>query len=54
MGEPVKPYYPDLDERERVIDRKLAHASGRSPGDIQAEIRRRALRIEMESMRRTR
>lgn len=54
MGEPAVPHYPDLDERERLIDHKLARAFGQTPDAIRAEARRRALRIEVESMRRHR
>ena len=54
MGDAEAPSYPDLDERERLIDHKLAGAFGRTPEDIADDARRRALRIEMESMRRKR
>ena len=54
MGDAEAPSYPDLDERERLIDHKLAGAFGRSPKSITDEARLRALRIESESMPRRR
>lgn len=54
MGETATPQYPELDERERVLDLKLAHAFGRTPQSISTEARRRALLIEAESVRRSR
>ena len=51
MGEPpVMPKHPELDEREAVIDEKLAHAFDRSAAEIRHQARLRALRIEAESM----
>lgn len=53
MGNPSQPVkYPSLDERERQIDERLARASGKTAADIHREARRRALTIEVESIRR--
>lgn len=45
------PETPELDEREHQVEVKLAQASGRTVEDVQRDARRRALRIEVESMR---
>lgn len=52
MRQPNPPEHPELDERERQQDLLLSRASGRSVQDIQRDTRRRALRIEVESIRR--
>lgn len=52
VGKVRAPEHPELDERERHIDQTLANAYGRTRDDIERDIRRRALRIEVESMRR--
>ena len=52
VGNVQAPEHPELDERERQIDATLARVSGRTHADIEREVRRRALRLEVESMRR--
>lgn len=55
-GRPTTPIraHVVLDNREHVLIERLAQASGKTPDEIRNEARRRALRIEMESMRRIR
>lgn len=53
MGSAAPRKDPDLDEREKHIDERLARASGRPLAEIRREARRRALTIEVESVRRT-
>lgn len=52
MGEPATTAHAELDAREDELVARLARISGRTPQDIRNEARRRAMRIEMESMRR--
>lgn len=46
------PEQPALDEHERRIDEDLARVSHQTPEAIRRDVRRRALRIEVDSMRR--
>jgi hypothetical protein len=52
VGEIQPLQHPVLDERERHLDEILARVSGRSVEDVQRDARRRALQIEVQSMRR--
>lgn len=51
MGERPTHAHAELERREHALVERLAQVSGKTPKEIRAEARRRALRIEMESMR---
>lgn len=51
LGTPANPHTPDLDAQERQIVDKLASASGLTADQIRLEQRRRALALEVKSMR---
>lgn len=46
------PQAPELDEREDAVVEAIARASGRTVEDVRREQRRRAMHIEVDSMRR--
>lgn len=46
-----QPEAPDLDERESQVVQTLARVSGKTPDEIRREQRRRALSLEVGSMR---
>ena len=52
VGKVERPEHPLLDARERQLDETLARAYGKTPDEIRREARRRALAIEVSSMRR--
>lgn len=51
LGIPRKPATPELDARERQVVERLADASGLTADEIRIEQRKRALAIEVQSMR---
>lgn len=50
-SDPVK---AEVEEREQRIVRRVAALSGKNPDEIRAELRRRMMSIESQSMRRPR
>lgn len=52
VGKIEMPEHPILDERERQLDEVLSRVSGKTAQEIRQDIRRRALELEVQSMRR--